>query len=80
MRVELESTDKIVTLVVNGVEVPARIWQGKSAAGVEIHCYITRVAVRNGEAPEAYKQFEQELREHVTPRPEIVAIPLRMIL
>lgn len=80
MQVELESTDKIVTVVVSGHDVPARIWQGKTAAGVEIHCYITRVAVKEGQPPETYKQFEQELQEHGKMRPEIQAIPLRVIL
>ncbi len=37
MIVTLESTDKIVTLVINGAEVPARIWEGRTASGIECH-------------------------------------------
>lgn len=80
MKLLLESTDKIVTLVVNGAQVPARIWQGESDTGIPVHCYITRVAVKEGQPPETYRQFEQELQEHAKARPEIEAIPLRLIL
>lgn len=80
MKLHLESTLKIVTLLVNGAEVPARIWQGESDTGIPVHCYITRVAVKDGQAPETYRQFEQALQEHAKARPEIEAIPLRLIL
>lgn len=80
MKLHLESTLKIVTLLVNGAEVPARIWQGESDTGIPVHCYITMVAVKDGQPAETYRQFEQELQEHAKARPEIEAIPLRLIL
>lgn len=81
MKLELESTEKIIRLTLeDGQEVPARVWQGKTDSGIEVHCYITRVAVKNGLKPEAYEQFERELVEHVQMRPDVQGIPLRMIL
>lgn len=73
MKIEIESTTKIVQL--NGV--PARIWTGKTASGIPVHCYVTRIAVQKDlDASE----FERELQEHKPPSPEVEVIPLRMIL
>jgi hypothetical protein len=73
MKVTLTSTDKIVHL--NGV--PARIWQGTTENGVELHAYITRVAVvHDADATE----FERDLQECEAPRADLGAIPLRLIL
>jgi hypothetical protein len=73
MKIEIESTTKTVTL--NGI--PARIWEGKTASGIPIHCYVTRIAIaKDADASE----FERELQEHKSPSTEIQAIPLRMIL
>lgn len=80
MTIKIESTTKVVTLVVNGAEVLARIWEGHTASGVPVHCYITRVAVKEGQPTETYQQFEQELAEQQKPSEDIVAIPLRLIL
>jgi len=76
MRVTLDSTDKIVTVIINGQEVPARIWQGHTAAGVPCHAYITRIAVaRDKDAAE----FERDLAETAPLRPDVQAIPLRLV-
>jgi len=73
MKIEIESTTKTVTL--NGI--PARIWEGKTASGILVHCYVTRIALaKDADASE----FERELQEHKPPSAEIQAIPLRMIL
>lgn len=45
MKLELESTSKVIELVVNGVAVPARIREGRSENGVPCLAFITRVAV-----------------------------------
>ena len=45
MKITIESTDKIVYL--NGI--PARIWEGETASGICVHCFITRIAVRKYE-------------------------------
>ena len=77
MRVELESTTKIVRLVVDGREVPARIWEGRTSSGIPCHAYITRIAF----APDQdAAEFERELLEQRRPTPEIEAIPLRLII
>lgn len=39
MKVTLESTTKIVTLVIDGKEVPARIWEGETSAGIKCHAF-----------------------------------------
>ena len=73
MRILIESTTKIVHL--NGI--PARIWEGKTANNIPVHCYVTRISIgKDADATE----FEKELQEHKVPSPEIEAIPLRMIL
>ncbi len=73
MKIEIESTTKIVTL--NGI--PARIWVGRTESGIPVHCFVTRIAVaKDADASE----FERELQEHKPPTAEIQPIPLRMIL
>jgi len=69
----IESTSKTVTL--NGV--PARIWEGQTESGIPVHCYVTRVCVREDQD---CTQFEKELVEHRQPSAEVAAIPMRMIL
>ena len=73
MKITIESTTKIVELN----NVPSRIWEGRTATGIPVHCYITRIAVAKSEN---VSEFEQELRECVAPSPAVEAIPLRMIL
>lgn len=77
MRVTLESTTKIVEIVINGQAVPARVWQGQTENGIACHAYITRIAV--DPALDA-SEFEKDLREHRRPSPAIAAIPLRLVL
>jgi len=73
VKINLESTTKIVR--VNGV--PARIWEGTTDSGIPVHCYVTRIAVAQGQDT---TQFERELRECRTPSVEVEALPLRLIL
>ena len=73
MKIAIESTTKIVHL--NGV--PARIWEGQTASGIPVHCYVTRIAVKKDIN---CSEFERELQEHAAPSPEIMAIPARLIL
>ena len=80
MRVELESTDKIVTLELpDGTSVPARIWEGRSVlTGIECHAYITRIAVHQQDNAE---EFAAELQEHRRPRnPDVLALPARLLV
>lgn len=74
MKITIESTDKIVHL--NGI--PARIWEGETASGIHVHCFITRIAV--GKDEPRIEEFEEELEETVSPSPEIDAYPSRLII
>ncbi len=77
MEVTLKSTEKVVQIVINGEEVPARIWVGHSAGGVKCHAFITRIACcANYDTTE----FEQELQQHDPPSPDIQHYDLRYIL
>ena len=63
MKITLESTSKIVTLN----RVPARLWQGHTESGIEVHAFITLIAVDKALDT---SQFERELTEQAAPRPE----------
>lgn len=79
MKITIESTDKIVELTQpsGSGTVMARIWEGHTESGIQVHCYITRVAVHKDDDT---SQFERELKEHRAPSAEVEAIPLRLIL
>lgn len=79
MKVELESTERIVELELHGQVVPARVWVGKTGRGVEVHAYITRIAVHKDlDASE----FEKDLQTaHVAlPAHLSGAIPGRLVI
>lgn len=85
MKITLQSTDKIVTLETNSVNVPARIWQGEPESGIPVHAYITLIAPEihetNPRIDELTAEFDRELKRHANPRPAVLdIIPLRMIL
>lgn len=74
MKITIESTSKIVEL--NGV--PARLWEGHTESGIEVHCFITRIAVHKDQD---CSQFEKELKEQPQPSALLDGVyPLRMIL
>jgi len=77
MKVTLESTTKIVTLVVDGKSVPARIWEDVTERGIRCHAYVTRIAVHQDDDA---SQFEAELKEQRQPSAAIEAIPLRLVV
>lgn len=77
MEVVLRSTTKIVNLVVGGHSVPARVWEGTTAGGLECHAYITRIAVHKDDDA---REFDAELQEHTPPSAAIQEIPLSLIL
>ena len=49
-----------MTLKVNGTDVPARVWEGRTESGVECHALITRIGVHREQDT---SQFERELQE-----------------
>ena len=85
MKISIESTSKVVMLELpGGGAMPARIWQGETADGIPVQCFITRIV------PEIPKsdpnidrltaEFERDLQRQADPRPSVTAIPLRMII
>lgn len=81
MKIIIESTDKIVQLTSTAVgSIPARIWEGHTESGIQVHCYITRVAISEDEPADVKAFFEKELQEQRKPSAEIAAIPLRLII
>jgi len=80
MKITIESTTTITTLVVDGADVPARLWQGETADGTPVHCFITRISPTIPKNDPRNEVFARELKECAKPRPELAVIPLRMIL
>ena len=76
MKITLESTSKIVELSTPKGSMPARIWQGFTDKGIPVHAYITRIGVdHNADQTE----FERDLQATAAPRPELDAIPARLV-
>ena len=85
MKIMLESTTKIVDLeLVDGTRVPARVWQGKTASGIPVHAFITRIAPEipktDPRIDELTAEFERELERCADPRASVSAIPLHLVL
>jgi len=88
MKVTIEPTRKIVELVINGVGVPARVWQGEtitsSGKTVPVFLFVTRIAPEVPEddpnVGELTADFEQALTRVAAPRASITMLPMRMIL
>ena len=77
MKITLENTTTIVTIVKDGAQIPARVWCGVTDTGIKVQALITRIAA---DAAENLKQFDAELQGTSAPSPESCAYPLRMIL
>ena len=79
MKITIESTDKIVTLATADCRegIYCRVWEGETANGVKVHCFIPRIAAKYDQD---LSQFEKELQEKRPASAEIMAIPLRLIL
>ncbi len=80
MEVNLRNTDRVVELNVDGANVPARIWQGKTSTGVPVVAFVTRIMVPEGRPDHEYAEFERELEATEPARADVVAIPTRLIL
>jgi hypothetical protein len=84
MKITIESTATLVTLVIDSCGVPARVWVGETEDGIPVHCFITRISPRILESdPEIdlkTVQFDLELTREAKPLVEYGAIPLRFIL
>jgi len=79
MKLTIEPTSQLVSLEIDGREVPARLWQGFDDQGVAVDCFITRVAVHESFPAEVHERFGRELRECPKAQPARFW-PLRMFL
>lgn len=78
MRIQIESTTKIVKLVTErGDTLECRVWEGATESGVLVQCLIARIGA---EKTQDLSQFEAELQECRPPSPDIQMFPLRLIL
>jgi hypothetical protein len=77
MKVTLQPTSKIVSLLVEGCRVPARIWEGVTGTGIPVHAYMIRISSRSDADA---SELAAELEEQLAPSAEVEAIPLRLIL
>jgi hypothetical protein len=77
MKIEIESTSRIVQVENNGASVPCRVWEGRTESGIEVQCLIVRIAASKDAD---LSQFERELEEQRPPSAAVQAFPLRMIL
>lgn len=77
MRVTLESTTKIVELRIGDALVPARVWQGVTDRGVQIHGYIVRIGVG---LDQDMGEFERDLERQADPRADVAALPARLVI
>ena len=77
MKITIENTDKLVELAIGGAQVPARVWQGETESGVQVHCFVTRIAVPLDAPAEVQEQFERELQQTAPLRPELRAYDFR---
>lgn len=77
MTVTLHSTTKVVEVLVDGVAVPARVWEGRTAGGIRCVALVTRIAAA---AAEDLAEFERDLAEQSPPSAVAEAFPLRMVL
>ncbi len=73
MEITISNTSKIVHL--NGI--PARVWEGKTASGIGVVCFITRIAVLQSEDS---SQFACELLEQRPPSVAAESFPLHLFL
>ena len=85
MKITIESTTKIVQLRTGSGYVPARIWEGHTASGTPVHCFVTRICptiteTLTSQNDPRFAEFERELLEQAKPSVEVETIPLRMIL
>lgn len=81
MQITIRSTTKVVELETPNGTVPARVWEGETASGIPVHCFVTRIAPTiENPRPEIVEQFAAELTEQRPPTRGVDVYPLRMIL
>ena len=77
MKITIESTTQMTTLVEGGQEILCRIWEGQTDSGIKVQVLGPRIAAKRGEN---LAQFERELIETRAPSGDIAAFPARLVL
>lgn len=80
MELIIRNTERVVEIEVDGANVPARIWQGKTSTGVPVVCFVTRVAVAEDRPEHEHEVFKTELAETEPLREDVKTIPTRLVL
>jgi hypothetical protein len=86
MKITIESTSKIVTLVVNGADVPARVWRGATDDGIPVQCFITRISPEISKTDPKIDDLTAAFDRDLLRQPDfrldtaVEAIPLRLII
>jgi len=84
VKIIIENTAKIVTLQVDGREVPGRVWHGQTESGIPVQCFIVMIAPEipqtDPRIDELTAEFDRDLQRWAGPRASVDAIPLRMII
>ena len=80
MKITIENTERTTEFEIDGVNVPARIWQGETESGIPVHVFVTRIAPEIPRDDPRQQEFINELHETAAPRPTVEAIPIRFIL
>jgi hypothetical protein len=78
MEITLHPTTRIVDVETPTGVVPARVWEGRTASGIQVVACITRIAVHKDQD---HAEFERELAEQRPPGPHALqAFPARLVL
>jgi hypothetical protein len=78
MKVVLESTTRLVTLVINGEAAAARVWEGETESGLKVHAYVTNLVASERVTEE---QFQQELNDnHRSPSPDADDVAVTLVM
>lgn len=73
MKITIEPTEDMESTPFNGVEVPLRIWKGKTAGGVQIEALVLGIMPLT-KAPDQKRKLEAELPAFMKPTRKLMAI------
>jgi hypothetical protein len=78
MKVLLESTTRVVTLVISGEAAAARVWEGETESGLKVHAYVTNLVASESVTEE---QFQRELNNsHRAPSSDTDGIAVTLVM
>ncbi len=78
MKLTIEPTSKLVELETrSGATMPARVWEGTTEDGTEVHLFVTRVAVPKAAPLAEHQRFEGALQVVKEPSSAVRAYDLR---